>query len=128
MLILRKARRLDHEVLIHLFPFLVKSVRAVWTRKRQKIPVAQQRCELISETIAAQRQSTLRVTPFMATTIQLRRVLVLAFHSFITRGCPSPVLRSISKASMTLNGRECIRGCILVRRWEMDVLSLMQAF
>ena len=44
-LILRKARRLDREVLIPFFPFLVKSVHAVWTRKRQKISVAQQRCE-----------------------------------------------------------------------------------
>ena len=45
-LILRKARRLDCEVLIPFFPFLVKSVHAVWTRKRPKTSVAQQRCEL----------------------------------------------------------------------------------
>ena len=110
-LILWKARRLDREVLIPFFPFLVKSVCAVWTRQRQKTPVAQQRRELIPGTMVAQRQSTLRITPFTATTIQLRLVLVFAFHSFITRGCPSPVLRSISKASMTPNGRECICGC-----------------
>ena len=66
---------------------------------------------LIPGTIVAQRQSTLRVTPFTATTIQLRRVPVIALHSPIPRGCPSPVLRSISKASMTPNGRECTRGC-----------------
>ena len=111
MLPWKASRRLDHEVLIPFSPFLVKSIRALWTRNRQKTPVAEQRRELILGTIVAQTQSTLRVTPFTATTIQLRRVPVIALHSLIPRGCPSPVLRSISEASMTPNGRECIRGC-----------------
>ena len=82
-LILRKARRLDREVLIPFFPFLVKSVHAVWTRKRQKTSVAQQRCELNDrgpETVDTLRNLVHGDDDTTASSSSVRVLLATYFH------------------------------------------------